>query len=217
MLVTDYLVIGAGAASMAFIDTLLTELPDVSITVVDRHASPGGHWNDAYGFVKLHQPSLVYGVASDQLEGNWLKLLATGTLPWAHRASKAQLLAYYQATMDRWVQSGRVTYFPESTYDFDSSSENAHVFKDATSDTTYNIMVREKLINGVVGECQVPSTTKPNFEVQDGITLFTPNQIFDLKSNTSWLPFRKSENAKKNYVILGAGKTVRSLDCAFLC
>ena len=136
MLVTDYLVIGAGAASMAFIDTLLTESPDVSITVVDRHSGPGGHWNDAYGFVKLHQPSLVYGVASDQLEGNWLKLLAMGMLPWAHRASKTELLHYYQSVMDRWVQSGRVTYFPDSTYDFGSSFENLHTLKDAKSNAS---------------------------------------------------------------------------------
>ena len=52
---TDYLIIGAGAVGLAFADTLIDEDPDCHITIVDRHAKPGGHWNDAYGFVALHQ------------------------------------------------------------------------------------------------------------------------------------------------------------------
>jgi cation diffusion facilitator CzcD-associated flavoprotein CzcO len=59
---TDYLIIGAGASGLAFADTLLDELPDAHITIVDRHGKPGGHWNDAYSFVNLHQPSAFYGV-----------------------------------------------------------------------------------------------------------------------------------------------------------
>ena len=37
-------------------------MPRSEILVVDRRAKPGGHWNDAYDFVRLHQPSLYYGV-----------------------------------------------------------------------------------------------------------------------------------------------------------
>ena len=35
---------------------------------VDRHATPGGHWVDSYGFVQLHQPAHFYGVPSMRLE-----------------------------------------------------------------------------------------------------------------------------------------------------
>jgi cation diffusion facilitator CzcD-associated flavoprotein CzcO len=92
----DYLVVGAGAASLAFIDTLLTELPNTKVILIDKKEQPSGHWQDAYGFVRLHQPSLVYGIASKQLEGNWLKLIATKfTLPWEHRATKQELLKYF--------------------------------------------------------------------------------------------------------------------------
>jgi len=35
-----------------------------ALTLVDRRHAPGGHWIDAYPFVRLHQPSSVYGVAS---------------------------------------------------------------------------------------------------------------------------------------------------------
>ena len=60
----DYLVVGAGAAGMAFVDTLLTEDPTCRVVLVDRRAKAGGHWVDSYPFVRLHQPSHYYGVNS---------------------------------------------------------------------------------------------------------------------------------------------------------
>ena len=57
------MVVGAGVSAMAFGDTLIDH-SDASVTIIDRRDSPGGHWNDAYPFVRLHQPSAWYGVAS---------------------------------------------------------------------------------------------------------------------------------------------------------
>ena len=62
---TDYLV-GAGAAGMAFVDALIAS-SDVDVVMVDRRGAPGGHWNDAYPFVCLHQPAANYGVNSRAL------------------------------------------------------------------------------------------------------------------------------------------------------
>ena len=44
---TDYLVIGAGAMGMAFVDEVLTQNPNDRVIVVDKHSRPGGHWNDS--------------------------------------------------------------------------------------------------------------------------------------------------------------------------
>src|ERR1700734_32024 len=63
---TDYLVIGAGALGMGFVDTLL-EHSDAEIVIVDRRHGAGGHWLDSYSFVQLHQPSMNYGVNSTPL------------------------------------------------------------------------------------------------------------------------------------------------------
>jgi cation diffusion facilitator CzcD-associated flavoprotein CzcO len=63
---TDYLIVGSGAVGMAFADILLTE-SDVNIIIVDCFHKPGGHWNVAYPFVTLHQPSSFYGVSSREL------------------------------------------------------------------------------------------------------------------------------------------------------
>ena len=50
----DYLIVGAGAVGMAFADTLLTD-SDATMIIVDRRHKPGGHWNDAYPFVRLQR------------------------------------------------------------------------------------------------------------------------------------------------------------------
>ena len=61
----DYLVVGAGASGMAFVDTLLAHSPaPVSVVLIDERKQPGGHWNDAYDYATLHQPARNYGVLS---------------------------------------------------------------------------------------------------------------------------------------------------------
>jgi len=52
----DYLVVGGGAAGMAFTDALV-EHADVRVAMVDRRHGVGGHWLAAYPFVRLHQAS----------------------------------------------------------------------------------------------------------------------------------------------------------------
>jgi len=208
MLQTDYLVIGAGAASMAFVDTLLAEQPNASIIIVDKHDAPGGHWNDAYGFVQLHQPSLLYGVSSSQMEGNWAKLVLKGTLPWQHRASKEEILTYYQKLMNKWAAAGRVHYFKKCIYNFDDSNGDHHSFQSLDGSQTYNVKVTVKLVNGILGECAVPSKTPPTFPVDKSIKFLTPNQVYETFNKTSpWRLFFSSSNNSQKYAVLGAGKT----------
>ena len=64
----DYLVVGAGAMGMAFTDALIDHA-DVRVALVDRRHGVGGHWLEAYPFVRLHQASAFYGVASTLLGG----------------------------------------------------------------------------------------------------------------------------------------------------
>lgn len=47
MLSADYLVVGAGLHSLAFVDELLAQDPSATFIIVDERAAPGGHWNDA--------------------------------------------------------------------------------------------------------------------------------------------------------------------------
>lgn len=51
---------------MAFTDVILRE-SNKRVAIVDRRSTPGGHWNDAYPIVRLHQPIAFYGVNSRAL------------------------------------------------------------------------------------------------------------------------------------------------------
>src|SRR6266567_4270708 len=103
---TDYLVIGAGAMGMAFTDALIDHA-DVHVTLVDRRYGPGGHWQDAYPFVQLHQASLFYGVASTML-GSGAVQLSGPEAGLQERARQSEIGAYYDDILfRRLVGSGR--------------------------------------------------------------------------------------------------------------
>src|SRR6476661_6801943 len=112
---TDYLVIGAGASGMAFTDTLITQI-DADVTMVDRRHAPGGHWNDAYSFVRLHQPSATYGVNSRPLGTETID--ATGpNAGFYERATGVEVCDYFRRVLEeQLVGSGKVRFFGQCDY-----------------------------------------------------------------------------------------------------
>ena len=131
MLETDYLVIGSGAVGMAFVDTLLTETDD-HIILIDRYAKPGGHWNVAYPFVALHQPSQFYGVSSKELSSG-LKDETGLNKGFYDLASGARVNAYFDEVMrETFLPSGRVQYFPLCDYKGDYTFESIMTGKQYT-------------------------------------------------------------------------------------
>ena len=101
----DYLVIGSGATGMAFVDEIIHNSRNIKVIPVDKRAKPGGHWVDAYPFVRLHQPAAWYGVNSKSLGNGGADL-----------ASKAQILAYYEQVIDELKSTGRLSYYPQCEY-----------------------------------------------------------------------------------------------------
>jgi choline dehydrogenase-like flavoprotein len=112
---TDYLVVGSGAAGMAFADSLISET-DAQVLMVDRRSAPGGHWNDAYPFVRLHQPSLYYGVNSTPLGSDAIE--SQGPEAGQYERTKGpEICAYYGRVMQRrLVASGLVRFLPNCDY-----------------------------------------------------------------------------------------------------
>ena len=116
----DYLVVGAGAGGLDFTDTLLSQ-SDGDVIVVDRRSGPGGHWNDAYPFVQLHQPSCFYGVDSMPLGDDRIDTSGINGGS-CERATAPEVLDYFQRVMsDRLLPSGRVRYSP--LHDFDRGED----------------------------------------------------------------------------------------------
>ena len=185
---TDYLIIGSGAMGMAFADIMLTETQHDMI-IVDKHHKPGGHWNDAYSFVTLHQPSAFYGVSSKELSrgvkdevglNKGLGDLATGP----------EVLAYYDDVMrHHFLPSGRVRYFPMCEY-----IGNGEV-RSLLSGEVFTVKARQPLVDATFLKTTVPSTHTPAFPIDPEVWFVPPNDLPELKKRPS------------DYVIVGGGKT----------
>ncbi len=189
---TDYLIIGSGAVGMAFADTLLEET-DAHITIIDRHGKPGGHWNDAYSFVALHQPSAFYGVNSTQLGSGQIDTAGLNK-GYYELASGSEVNGYYERVMhQRFLPSGRVSYFPMADYLGDGR------FVSLLSGEESTVTIRKKTVDATYYGTNVPSTHVPKFSVADGTALIPPNGLPQLWQSKGPRP--------EKYVILGAGKT----------
>ncbi len=105
---TDYLVVGAGTVGMSFTDTLVQH-STADVVVVDRRHRPGGHWNDAYPFVRLHVPSANYGVDSVRL-GRDAVDESGPNVGMYELASAAEICAYFDTVLGRLEATGRVRF-----------------------------------------------------------------------------------------------------------
>ena len=185
---TDYLVIGAGAIGMAFVDTLLTDT-DAQIVMVDRHHRPGGHWNEAYPFVRLHQPAAYYGVNSLEL-GHGQKDTVGLNAGMYSLSSGAELLAYFDQVMQqRFLPSGRVRFLPMSQV------VGAYEVESLLTGARQAVTVRRKVVDGTHSRMQVPSTTPPRYAVAPGVRCVPLNEL------------AKLSRPQAGYVVVGAGKT----------
>jgi hypothetical protein len=185
---TDYLVVGSGAVGMAFADILLSET-DATITIVDKYQKPGGHWNVAYPFVTLHQPSSFYGVSSKELcKGRKDTIGLNRGL--GELASGAEVFAYFDEVMrQQFLPSGRVQYFPMCDYRGDGR------FVSITSGQEFEVTVNRKIIDATFLKTSVPSTHTPNFHIDDDVSFMPLN---DLPKVTA---------PPAGYTIIGGGKT----------
>ena len=191
----DYLVVGSGAMAMAFADVLLRE-SDASVIMVDRHHQPGGHWNDAYPYVRLHQPSAFYGVNSKKLGSDVVD--ASGWNKGLYElASGSEVLAYFDQVMQQsMIPGGRLQYFPMCEYEGDGH------FSSLLSNTEY-FATTTKVVDATYMNVLVPSMRPPPYEVAEGISCVAPNELAGAASEFD------------RYMVIGAGKTGMDA-CLFL-
>jgi hypothetical protein len=185
---TDYLVVGAGAAGMAFTDAILAH-SDATVTIVDRRHAPGGHWLDAYPFVRLHQPSAFYGVDSVPLGSEAIDRAGTNA-GFYELAGADELRAYFERVMHRhFLPTGRVRYFACSDY------VGGHRFVSRLTGASRRVRVRRKVVDTTYVEGAVPATSPPPFAMADGVRCVTPSELARL------------ERGGERFVIVGGGKT----------
>ena len=185
MLKADYLVIGAGAMGMAFADSIIHNTQS-SLIIVDKNNGPGGHWNVAYPYVRLHQPSAFYGVNSKELGSNRIdsKGYNKGLF---ELASKHQIVSYYEQVMTEFLDSNRVQFLPMTEFCEDGTlrSRNGSLINyEAT-----------KLVDATYMNVSVPSMGPPPFQVDRKSRVIAPN---DLPNELG---------SAQTYTIIGGGKT----------
>ena len=194
---TDYLVVGAGASGMAFTHTLIDE-SDADVVIVDRRANPGGHWNDAYPFVRLHQPSAVYGrrLGNDTIDE------VGPNAGFYERATGAEICDYYRRVLDEeLLGSGQVRFFGMSNYI--GPDGGRHRFESRLTGETTEVRVRRRFVDATYVESSIPSAHTPPFDVGTDVRLVTPNELPDLTDPAD------------GFTVIGAGKT--SMDtCGWL-
>lgn len=189
---TDYLVIGTGAVGMAFVDTILTET-DAHVVMLDDRAVPGGHWNESYPFVRLHQSGSTYGVTSKPLGQSRIETSGVNE-GYEELSSGPEITRYFHELMEEtFLPSGRVTFLPLTRYEDDGRIWST------LSGEEHHIKVRKKTVFANYLTTSIPATHTRNYEVADGVTCVPPND----------LPLQASKFDRT--CIIGGGKT--ATDC----
>lgn len=191
MVKTDYLVAGAGASGLAFADALVNGA-DVDVTLIDRRRGVGGHWCDAYPFVRLHSPSAYYGVDSlalgeDRIDRNG------DNAGYYERATGAEVRTYFEEVAERLAATGRVHIL--TGHEHLGSEAGVEVVRDLSTDALHRVVVGRRVVDARYLEASVPATHQPKFEADSGTRVIPVND----------LPTAARSGA--SYTVLGAGKT----------
>lgn len=187
---TDYLISGAGATALSFLDVLLAE-SDANVVIVDRRDAPGGHWNDAYPFVRLHQSASFYGVNSRHL-GPKRSADQDYLDPKYELSTKSEILHYFHDLMENsYLPTGRVTYLRNSEHLGDGLVRHLITGEETQIDVAKKIVHAGKW--GDMGS--IPATHTPKFGIADDTTLIPIND----------LPRRAPDH--DHFTVIGAGKT----------
>jgi hypothetical protein len=193
----DYLIIGAGAQGLIFADEILTH-SQADIILIDRRHRVGGHWNDAYPFVTLHQPSAFYGLGSRPLGSDRIETRGPNAGLY-EQASGLEVLDHFDRAMkDRFLSSGRVRFLGMHEYVGDWQSQ--HRVRALVTGEDTAITVRRRLVDTTSFRVSTPETHVPSFKVDADAPFTTPRRL------PGELP------GHSHVVILGGGKT--SMDVA---
>jgi hypothetical protein len=191
---TDYLVIGAGAMGMAFADALFDEKSDARITLVDRRHRPGGHWNDAYSFVRLHQPSAFYGVNSLELSTGAVDAEGGNRGLYELASGQAVLDHFEQVLRRKLLPSGRVRFLPMTAH-LGPDAQGRQVVCSLLDGHEIAIEVRGKVVHATHTGTELPATHGPRYQVAAGVRCVAPNALPGL------------DRPHARYTVVGSGKT----------
>ena len=192
----DYLVVGAGASGMAFVDALIAGDPAAEVLLVDKQHRPGGHWLGAYPFVRLHQPSAMYGVTSRRLGEDRIDESGPNA-GFYERATAAEIVGYYDKVLEEVLIPAGVRFLGmvEHRDAGEGGGAGGHTLTSLLTGEETTVRVRRRFVDATYTASSIPSRHTPEFTVDDGAVLIPPNDLVDLEVPAS------------GYTVIGAGKT----------
>ena len=140
---TDYLAVGAGASGLAFTDSLVAET-DAEVTLIDRRQAVGGHWVDAYPFIRLHIPSAYYGVNSLPLGEDRIDN-AGENAGFYERATGEEVREHFTAAAERLAATGRARIL--TGHDHLGPGADGEQVRDLASGAVHEIDVRRRVVD----------------------------------------------------------------------
>jgi hypothetical protein len=188
---TDYLVVGAGASGLAFADALVAEA-NVDVVVVDKRHAPGGHWLDAYPFVRLHTPSAYYGVNSLALGEDRIDE-SDENAGYYERATGAEVRKYFADAAALLTQKGRGRVL--TSHEHLGGGRDGELVRDLRTGQVHDVEVRRKVVDARYLEASIPATHAAPFDVAPGARVVPVNDLPAAAQSAS------------SYVVLGSGKT----------
>ncbi len=192
VLQTDYLIVGGGASGLAFADALVAEAEDVEVTVIDRRHSMGGHWLNAYPFVRLHTPSAYYGVNSLALGDDRVDLVGENA-GYYERATGEEVCAHFAKAAALLTGTGRVRCL--ARHEHVGRGSDGEQVRDLDTGAVHEIAVRRRLVDARYQEGSIPATHAAPFDVASGARVVPVNELPAALLTAS------------DFVVLGSGKT----------
>jgi NAD(P)-binding Rossmann-like domain len=189
---TDYLVVGAGASGLAFADSLLAEAADVEVAIVDSRSGPGGHWSDAYPFVRLHTPSSYYGVNSLALGEDEIDRDGENA-GYYERATGQEVREHFTASAGRLTDTGRVRLL--AGHEHLGGDDAGERIRNVESGAMTRLKVRRKVVDARYLEGSIPATHTRPFDVASGARCVPVNELPAVADGSI------------SYTVIGSGKT----------
>ena len=173
---------------MGFTDALIDH-SDARVALVDRRPGVAGHWREAYPFVRLHQSSTFYGVASTLLGGG--RIQTDGPEAGLHeRADQTTIVDYYETVLaERMLGPERVELFA------DCDHLGGRSFVSRLTGERFTVPDHCRIVDARYLAPEIPAETPPRFAVGDGARVIPVNGLV------------REESAPSQYVVVGSGKT----------
>jgi hypothetical protein len=185
---TDYLIKGCGLMGLGFADTLVRET-QAHITLVDERAAPGGHWNEAYPFVTLHQPAPLYGLASSPLGDDAMDPQGCNAGLMRLPSGWEVAVHFRRVLQERLLPTGRVRYLPLHRLEDDGQVVSL------LTGARERIVPTKALVDATLLQPATPLRHDRSFVVEGGAVCVPPQAL------------PEQAPGFRHFVVVGGGKT----------